>query len=228
LFSIDLGCGYSQLAKYVNLLTNSLTVGIDLSIHQQENQDVRFIQGDIANLEFPSNFFDRIFSVSVLEHVPIVARTRVFDELFRVLRPGGLAVLTIDWIFGMNDSLLEQLSTSQDLGRIGSNIFGNYDFAALISNYAHVASPIGPIDEAWLPGSPSFDEERILADKDILVRDSLIASDPNRFNIYDVDPYKYTTVGIILRKCGEAKEYVNPRRQVLYRLRHKLNQFLYL
>ncbi|MFQ5964312.1 MAG: class I SAM-dependent methyltransferase [Candidatus Scalinduaceae bacterium] len=199
LFSIDLGSGsWTNFTQYINLITNSLTVGVDISNLQKDIRDVRFVQGDIGKLEFPSNFFDRIFSVSVLEHVPISSRSQVCDELFRVLRPGGLAVITIDWIFGMNNQLLSQLSVSEYLGRTGSQIYGNYNFSKLISDYAHITSPLKPIDEIYLPGSPKFDEERILADKDRLVSEST--------DITDVDLFKYTTVGLIMQKHGEPQD----------------------
>jgi SAM-dependent methyltransferase len=172
---------------------------MDLEHLQQDVRNVRFVKGDIRRIGFPGEFFDRVFSISVLEHVPVPDRKKVFDELFRVLRPGGLAVLTIDNVFHMNETLLEQLVASRHLAKIGSNIYGNYDFAELICDHAHVAEPLKPIDWRWVPGSPEFDEERILVDKDILVRRST--------DIPDVELFTYTTIGIIFRKHGSAPNY---------------------
>ncbi|MCK4764883.1 MAG: class I SAM-dependent methyltransferase [Candidatus Aminicenantes bacterium] len=197
LFSLDFGCGSkSNFTYYISEITKSMTIGADLSRLQEDSGSVRFVQNRIDRLEFPDDFFDRIFSISVLEHVPLNKRAEVLTEIFRVLRPGGLAVFTIDWIFGMNDRLLEQLIASRDLGRIGSNIFGNYDFSRLISDYEHLISPLLPINEKYLPGSAAFDEERILADEDMLVSES--------DNVTDVELFKYTTVGLILKKQGKA------------------------
>lgn len=193
LFSLDFGCGsWTNFTYYISEVTNSMTIGVDIGHLQEDAGHVRFVQNSVDQLEFPSNFFDRVFSVSVLEHVPIDKRGSVLSELFRVLRPGGLAVLTIDWIFHVNDRLQAQLSESNHLKRQNSQMYGNYDFSRIISDYAHVVSPLHPIDEKLFPGSPQFDEERILADKDILVTRSDM--------VPDVQLFRFTTVGLILKK----------------------------
>ncbi|MHA7646448.1 class I SAM-dependent methyltransferase [Nitrosopumilus sp. S4] len=66
--------------------------------------------GDILNLEFEDNYFDRVFCISVIEHLEeeihngkyINNHKKNFDvkaiaELLRVLKPGGLLILTFDW-----------------------------------------------------------------------------------------------------------------------------------
>lgn len=51
------------------------------------------LTADAASLPFPDNSFDRIIAAEILEHVP---RDRlVMTELARVLRPGGLAAVTV-------------------------------------------------------------------------------------------------------------------------------------
>ena len=44
----------------------------------------------------PAASFDRVVSISVFEHVPEVALENIFREVRRILRPGGILVLTID------------------------------------------------------------------------------------------------------------------------------------
>jgi SAM-dependent methyltransferase len=46
--------------------------------------------------KFPDAYFDRIFSVSTLEHIPEGERVNVFKDMHRCLKPGGLQVHTID------------------------------------------------------------------------------------------------------------------------------------
>lgn len=55
-----------------------------------ENQDVR-------KLTFPSNFFDRVTAISTIEHIREDGDTKAAQELARVLRPGGKAVITVPY-----------------------------------------------------------------------------------------------------------------------------------
>ena len=51
-----------------------------------------------------------------------------------------------------------------------------------------------------LPGSSEFDEENILADEDVLVTVSDM--------VPDVEPFKFTTVGLILKKHELLKKEI--------------------
>jgi ubiquinone/menaquinone biosynthesis C-methylase UbiE len=49
----------------------------------------RFVLGDAENLAFPDESFDVVYSNGVLHHTPDTQRA--IDEVYRVLRPGGVA-----------------------------------------------------------------------------------------------------------------------------------------
>lgn len=51
--------------------------------------------GDFST-QLPSDHFDFVFSISVLEHVPFDRLKLVFEDIYRVLKPGGFSVHTID------------------------------------------------------------------------------------------------------------------------------------
>jgi SAM-dependent methyltransferase len=53
----------------------------------------RVVRGDVLSLPFPDASFDRVIISEVLEHIP--ADTRAIAEVARVLRPGGLAAVTV-------------------------------------------------------------------------------------------------------------------------------------
>jgi SAM-dependent methyltransferase len=58
---------------------------------------VEFRLGDVTSTdEYPESSFDVIVCLSVLEHVPGGDRDRVLRELYRLLQPAGLLVLTFD------------------------------------------------------------------------------------------------------------------------------------
>ncbi len=50
---------------------------------------------DARHLTYPDSFFDCIFSVSVLEHIPNEGDSAAMREIARVLRPGGVVTLTV-------------------------------------------------------------------------------------------------------------------------------------
>ena len=64
----------------------------------QKRRNTRFVSGLLgANLpELPNNHFDLVFSISVLEHVPPSQRLAIYQEMYRVVRPGGHIVHSID------------------------------------------------------------------------------------------------------------------------------------
>lgn len=46
--------------------------------------------------KYPNSYFDRIFSISTLEHIPQQYRLDVFKDMNRCLKPGGIQLHTID------------------------------------------------------------------------------------------------------------------------------------
>lgn len=48
-------------------------------------------------LSYEDNTFDAVFSVSVIEHIPNADDTTAMQELIRVVKPGGLVVITVPY-----------------------------------------------------------------------------------------------------------------------------------
>jgi SAM-dependent methyltransferase len=61
---------------------------------RMDEQKVKFVQGMLQKLPFDDGSFDAICCISVLEHTGNYSE--ILDEFARVLRPGGLLVLTFD------------------------------------------------------------------------------------------------------------------------------------
>jgi SAM-dependent methyltransferase len=56
---------------------------------------IRYLPGDITRTGFPDSFFDAITCMSVIEHgVPL---RPYFQEMFRLLRPGGILITSTDY-----------------------------------------------------------------------------------------------------------------------------------
>jgi len=58
--------------------------------------DVCLVNGYLEDAKFPDESFDRVISVSVFEHIAEPALATILAEIRRVLKPGGLAVMTVD------------------------------------------------------------------------------------------------------------------------------------
>lgn len=52
---------------------------------------------DARTLTYPPAHFQRIFSLSAIEHIPGDGDSRAMEEINRVLAPGGRACLTVPW-----------------------------------------------------------------------------------------------------------------------------------
>jgi SAM-dependent methyltransferase len=86
------------------------------------NSPLADVKADICNLPFKDNEFDFILCNHVLEHIP--NDTKAMQELFRILRPGGTAILQIPQNLG-RDKTFEDNSITDPKER--ARIFGQYD-----------------------------------------------------------------------------------------------------
>lgn len=74
-----------------------LTVQKTLDNHKQRTglDNITLIHADARKLPYCDNWFDRIFCISVLEHInddPLVS----IKEMIRILKPGGILMLSFD------------------------------------------------------------------------------------------------------------------------------------
>ena len=93
---LDVGCG-----SYPAFLLNTRFAeryGVDrVAIADVGNAGVKLVAHDIAGgtgLPFESDFFDVVTMLAVFEHIEASALRRLLEEIQRVLRPGGMFVMT--------------------------------------------------------------------------------------------------------------------------------------
>jgi predicted SAM-dependent methyltransferase len=80
------------------------------------------IKADICDLPFKDNEYDVIFCNHVLEHIP--DDTKAMQELYRVLKPGGMAILQIPQDLNRDITFSDDSITDQ---KERAKIFGQYD-----------------------------------------------------------------------------------------------------
>jgi ubiquinone/menaquinone biosynthesis C-methylase UbiE len=100
---LEVGCGTANYIIAVQSITGSNCWGIDpsekmLSVARERSSDIIFELGRAEKLDFPSDFFDLIFSVDVIHHVE--GHLDYFQEAFRTLKPGESICTSTDseWV----------------------------------------------------------------------------------------------------------------------------------
>ncbi len=97
---LDVGCGNGRLYEIFKGKSVDY-IGIDnseelIKIAKKTFSDVDFQEADIFKIPFPDNSFDKVYCIAVLHHIPSKQlRIEAIKELKRVLKPGGLLILTV-------------------------------------------------------------------------------------------------------------------------------------
>lgn len=106
----DVGCGMTAFTPYLAIDQRCEVTGFDPDIVGEgfpkgafgvnpdllKRSHVTFQPCGMESLAAHDDSFDRVFCISVLEHVPSDVAIRGVREMARILKPGGLAVITMD------------------------------------------------------------------------------------------------------------------------------------
>lgn len=107
---LDLGCGNGRYHDFLKEKQVEYT-GLDnseklIELAKERHPGLDFQIGDALEMPFPDNCFDKVFSIAVLHHFPSEEiRTRSLNEAKRVLKKGGLLILTV-WKFHERKEIL--------------------------------------------------------------------------------------------------------------------------
>lgn len=98
---IEAGSGTGRYVLYLSKMGFDV-VGIDISsgalnvynrLRRKLKLGCRCLKGDVANIPCPGNYFTAYLSLGVIEHFE-EGPHRVLAEAYRVLKPGGIAIIT--------------------------------------------------------------------------------------------------------------------------------------
>jgi len=97
---LDIGAGYGFIEELIQKEGRKISLcGIDISPSGAERLNSKFGNkfkvGDIRKIPYPSNSFDAIFVLEVLEHIAPAETFLAFNEVKRVLRPGGILIISV-------------------------------------------------------------------------------------------------------------------------------------
>ncbi len=113
---LDVGCG-GGLQTFLTANQSHRATGIDPNRHYiKQARDTRellsqyprtaFYTGTIFSNRYPDDRFDLVLLICVLEHIE--EYQNVLNEAYRILRPGGRIVLTVDSLAGVDGALKEK------------------------------------------------------------------------------------------------------------------------
>lgn len=109
---LDVGGGMSAFAIYLKEVQDCESHVLDPDVFQTLNQQsqvgfgvtedfgekvgVQFTEGGMESIPYPDNHFDRVFCISVIEHLPAAIAQRGMQEMARIVKPGGRVIITVD------------------------------------------------------------------------------------------------------------------------------------
>jgi len=95
---LDVGCWTGQFEQLAYKSAKKM-VAIDpnpeaISFAKKKLPDVKFIVARADKLPFSSSYFDSVFILDVLEHVPTGSEQEVLRQIHNVIKPGGILILS--------------------------------------------------------------------------------------------------------------------------------------
>ena len=185
--AVDLGCGLGDLAIEVARRHLRLTViGVDISLKaiteaakraKEENLDnVRFELQDVHRLGFADNSIDLAVSHGSIHHWRDAAAS--FSEIYRVLKPGGLAYLN-DLRRDAPQEIVEEVKTSLPPSQ-AKGFINSIQAAYIPEELRTMLSGLGIRD--FEVSEQKFSRETIFKNIGILRRNSSRSADYNKLS----------------------------------------------
>ena len=117
---------------------------------------------DGRKLGYPDSSFDAAYSVSVLEHIPDAGDTTTIQELVRVVKPGGLVVVTTPYAAEYRETMVRRSVYERNVSKPGESLFyeRHYDRASLAGRLLEPAGAVTVDLELW--GENTLRVERLL------------------------------------------------------------------
>lgn len=107
---LDVGFGEGLIEKKLSTKENIAFFGIDISRRAVENltrsSRGTYVLGSVEQIPFSNNYFDLVIASEILEHIPPAKTFAVLFEVCRVLRRGGVLLVSVPQNEGLSDLVI--------------------------------------------------------------------------------------------------------------------------
>lgn len=176
----EIGGGNSRVLNYLDTISkNKKLYNIEPLLKNtggpkqiEENKNINIISETVGEYKLANyyNFFDIIFSISVIEHIPFPDLNSFLDEQYKLLKPGGTAIHCVDFYLPTDKNkfdLNDQNKRRYEMYFSHFSDFKKYKYHDLVKenlifDTCYVSNP-DHIMQDWNKSAPSLREARELS-----------------------------------------------------------------
>ena len=134
----------------------------------REEGNTTIIQADLERgIPLDNESVDLVTSCSSIEHLSASGQSLFMAEAQRLLRPGGLAIMTVSYTFRLDAQALTLLSSDPALVRTGCTISAPLNLRCMLAAAPNLFCPEEPKWDSF-PGFEGFSERAILDTPEII------------------------------------------------------------
>ncbi len=151
--TVDLGAGNNPIVEAAFVKSGTKPVLVDLIAPTGLINPQWILTADMSQLPLAGESVDCVISISALEHLPPNKQGDTINEIWRILKPGGVAALTFGHLFHVNGEAKNLLRTLPFFVDRGCPVFPPLDIFDVVNGSGFEASDLpGPISDdllAW-------------------------------------------------------------------------------
>jgi ubiquinone/menaquinone biosynthesis C-methylase UbiE len=128
---LDLGCGAGRHVVYLaregfavcglDIAANGLAHTREWLARETQSVSAELKQGDISQIPYPDSYFDAVISIYVIYHKTYAGMQGVVAEIHRVLKRGGIALVTLQSKRGYRYRFGEEIEPDTFITSIGAD-----------------------------------------------------------------------------------------------------------
>jgi len=141
---------------------------VEFLAETREEGNTTIVRADLEKgIPLDDDSVDIVTTVSSIEHLSAGGQVRFMSEAQRLLRPGGVMVMTVSYNFGLDARALDLLSRDPALLGTGCTISAPLDLRRMLEGAPRLRCPEEP-EWSSFPGFEGFSESPVLGDPSII------------------------------------------------------------